>query len=66
MRIVVDGHPEDVPDGATVADVLELLEEPVRHVIVDVNGSCLRPRDYDAVQLNEGDRLEVIFPASGG
>jgi len=66
MTIIKDGSALEVPDRATVAQVLELCGEPPSHGLVEVNGVFVHPRNYPAMQLNPGDRLEVIYPAFGG
>ncbi len=66
MRIVVDGQPETVKSGATVLDVLQRRNEPTAHVLVEINGSFVHPREYGDIFLRPGDRMEVILPAFGG
>ncbi len=66
MRIVVDGLPEDVPDGATVLEVLQQRGEPTTHVVVEINGSFVHPQAYHEKVLHPEDRMEVVYPAFGG
>lgn len=66
MKIIVFGLPKEVPDDATVSEVLRVLDEPVKHVLVEINGRYVRQQEYDETRLQEGDRLEVIYPAFGG
>jgi thiamine biosynthesis protein ThiS len=66
MRIILNGLEHEVPEGATVLQILEAEGEPVGHVLVELNGRHLRPHDYAAILLSENDRLEVILPAAGG
>lgn len=66
MRIVVDGLPEDVPDGATVLGVLKQRGEPTTHIIVEINGSFVHPQTYAERKVHPGDRMEVVYPAFGG
>ncbi len=66
MKIVVDGLGEEVPDGATVLDVLLQRGEPTTHIIVEINGSFVHPNSYDETELTAGDRMEVVYPAFGG
>jgi thiamine biosynthesis protein ThiS len=66
MRIILNGFEHEVPEGATVLEVLETEGEPVGHVLVELNGRHLRPYDYSATVLFENDRLEAILPAAGG
>ncbi len=42
------------------------LIEPIKHVLVEVNGRYVAQGDYAATILRVGDRVEVITPAFGG
>ena len=66
MRIVIDGLPEKVSDGATVLDVLKQRGESTNHVIVEINGSFVHPHSYEETKVRPGDRIEVVYPAFGG
>ncbi len=66
MKVVVDGLPENVPDKATLKELLEIREEPTEHVIVEVNGSFVHPNRYSRTKLKPGDKIEVVYPAFGG
>ncbi len=66
MKIVLDGEPEQVADGLTVAGLLDARGEPPRHVLVEVNGELVRQSELERRVLREGDRVEIILPAFGG
>jgi sulfur carrier protein len=66
MRLVVNGDIRQVGDGLTVADLLEQEREPIRHVLVEVNGEYVPWRLCAARVLAEGDRVEIVHPAFGG
>jgi sulfur carrier protein len=66
MQVIVNGLPRRVPDGITVAQLLELEQEPVRHVLVEVNRVYLPSRQYRERVLRDGDEVEIIHPAFGG
>jgi sulfur carrier protein len=66
MEISVDGLAREVPDDATLAQVLALLGEPDTHFIAEINGTYIPKVKYESTKLSPGDRLEVIYPAFGG
>lgn len=66
MKIVLDGEPERVADGLTVAGLLSARGEPAKHVLVEVNGELVRQAELQRRVLREGDRVEIILPAFGG
>ena len=66
IRITVDGFPEDIPAGLDLAALLELRGESAKITIVEHNGRYVKAGDLTAMELREGDRVEIILPAFGG
>lgn len=66
MRLLVNGEPRDVRDGATVADLVRELGLERRPIAVERNRRVV-PRDrYQDTRLEEGDRLEIVSLVGGG
>jgi sulfur carrier protein len=66
VRILVNGEPRDVPDGQTVAALLESLQVPRQATAVEVNRELV-PRSRHAAQpLAEGDAVEIVTLVGGG
>ncbi len=66
VNILVNGIPRSVPEGTTIAALLEGLEMTARHVAVAVN-LALGPRArHGEHRLRERDRLEVVTLVGGG
>lgn len=63
--MTVNGEEREVPEGATILELLEADGEPREHVLVEVNRQYV-PRPAYARRLAAGDRIEVIHPAFGG
>jgi sulfur carrier protein len=66
VRATVNGENRDLPAGATVVDVLTLLEAPARGVAVAVNGMVVPSSSWQAVQVRDGDHVEILTAAQGG
>ena len=66
MKITVNGRPRDVEAGTTVDGLLELLGVPRQFTAVAVNREITPKSAYAAVELSEGDRVEVVRPMGGG
>ena len=66
MKITVNGQPRDVQAGTTVDGLLELLGVPRQFTAVAVNREITPKSAYAAVELSEGDRVEVVRPMGGG
>ena len=69
LDIVLNGEPYEVPAGTTVAELLRQLEiepETARGIAVAVNEEVVRRSQWGMVQLQAGDRVEVVTARQGG
>lgn len=66
MRLTVNDQPTDLPDGATVAALLERLALPGTRVAIEVNKRLVRRADHAATRLRDGDVVEVVTLVGGG
>ena len=66
MNVVLNGRPAQLRDGATVAEVLRVLELPDRGVAVAVDAEVVPRGQWPATQLHEGAHVEVVQAVQGG
>lgn len=66
MKLIVDGFPEELPDGWTLAQLIESRREDTVHMIAEINHRYVHRRDYPTTVLTEGDVVEIIHPDFGG
>ena len=66
ITVVSNGRPVELPEGATVADLLTALRLGGKWVLVERNGEPVERSRYADVALAGGDRLVVARPVAGG
>ncbi len=66
MRVQVNGEPEEVPEEATIADLVKRLEVPADGVAVAVNLEVVPRAEHGRTPLREGDRVELVRAVGGG
>jgi sulfur carrier protein len=66
VRVIANGEPVELADGATVADLLESLALGRKWVLVEHNGEPVARADIDVTRLRDGDRLELVRAVAGG
>ncbi|MDQ7903355.1 sulfur carrier protein ThiS [Phytohabitans sp. ZYX-F-186] len=66
MKVVVNGNPRALPEGATVADVVRVVTSVARGVAVAVNGEVVPRAGWAGAALRDGDQVEVLTAAQGG
>ena len=65
MNIIINKLPHEVPDGATLAQAIALLQ-PNPPFAAAVNLQFVPKARYDQTSLQAGDRVEIILPVTGG
>jgi sulfur carrier protein len=66
MQVIVNGAPQPVPAGTTVAQLLERMALAGRRIAVERNGEIVPRSQHAAVALADGDRLEIVVAVGGG
>lgn len=66
MEVIANGRPVDLPDGSTVADLLDALGLARRTIVVEHNGEPLERGALTATVLVAGDRCELVRAVAGG
>ncbi|MBE3070071.1 MAG: sulfur carrier protein ThiS [Planctomycetes bacterium] len=66
MRICVNGQPRDVPEGQTVAALLDALDVPRQATAVEVNRELVPRSEHGDRRLAEGDAVEIVTLVGGG
>ncbi|MGO9271070.1 MAG: sulfur carrier protein ThiS [Terriglobia bacterium] len=66
MTVYLNGEAQEVPEGLTLAGLLEWLKLPADRVAVERNLAIV-PRDrWTETRMEGGDRLEVVHFVGGG
>ncbi len=66
MRIQINGEPQSLDDGLTVADLLARFELAPQRVAVEINEELAPRATFAERQLAEGDRVEIVTLVGGG
>ena len=66
MRATVNGETLELPDGLTVAALLERLGVRRERVAVERNGAVVKRARHDEERLAAGDVLEIVSFVGGG
>jgi thiamine biosynthesis protein ThiS len=66
MTITVNGKPQEVADGSTVAELLRQRDLPPERVAVERNRVIVPRATFATVVLEAGDVLEIVTFVGGG
>ena len=66
IKVILNGCEERIPEGATILDLITLLNENDHHLIVEHNNFMIPPSQYASRTVADGDIVEFINPNMGG
>jgi sulfur carrier protein len=66
MKASINGEEHHIPDGMTVAGLLEHLQTPQRGIAVAKNDRVVKRGAFEQERISEGDRIEIIKAVAGG
>ena len=65
MQVTINHQPHALPEGATVADAVAVLNPPPPFAVA-VNLAFVPRTTYASRPLADGDAIEIIAPVTGG
>jgi len=66
MRIILNGQVREVPEGTTIAGLLDNLEIPREAIAVEVNREVVPRSCHGERRLQADDRVEIVTFVGGG
>lgn len=66
MTITVNGNPQEIRPGTTVAELIDHLGLGKGAVAAEVNGKLVPKRNHPTTALVEGDTIELVSLVGGG
>jgi sulfur carrier protein len=66
MHITVNGEATAIPEGATVGELLGLLQLAGQRLAVELNGDIVPRSLWAQTRLSAGDQAEIVKAIGGG
>ncbi len=66
MQVRLNGELREIPDGLTVAGLLEHLGVKAQRVAVEVNETVIIKAQYGSQRIGQGDSVEIVAFVGGG
>jgi thiamine biosynthesis protein ThiS len=66
MTVVINGEHREIPDGLTVAAMIEHLGMPLERVALERNLDILSRTLWKETSVQENDRFEIVHFVGGG
>ena len=65
-KVTANNHQVEVSLPCTLKAFLESCGLRAGSVVVEMNGSAVSPSEFNSVEIQDGDRLEIVQVIAGG
>jgi sulfur carrier protein len=66
MNVLINGETRSLPEGASLQDVINLLQLQGKRLAVEINAEIVPRSLHAGHRLHEGDRVEIVHAIGGG
>ena len=66
MNVKINDKIQQFDSSLTIKELLTSLNMTGKPVVVELNKEAIFPRNYESVEVSDGDSLEIITIAAGG
>lgn len=66
LEVIANGQPHSVQPGTSLPEFLLQTGQDLQRVVVEYNGQPLTRSEAREIQLQQGDRLEIVRIVAGG
>ena len=66
MQIILNGEKRELPSIILLSGLVDQLSLASQRIAVEVNGMVVRRTDWPEIEINDGDRIEVVHFVGGG
>jgi sulfur carrier protein len=66
VHVTINGEPQGLGDGLTIAGLVNQLGLSERRIAIEVNREIIAPERYAAQKLADGDQIEIVHFVGGG
>lgn len=66
IRVLINGEPQQLPVGMTVAELLQHLQREPRFLAVERNFELIPRTQHAACRLQADDQIEIVTLVGGG
>ena len=66
MRVYVNGEAREFSSPLSLAQLITELDLPPARIAVELNRAVVRRNDWNATELGDDDRVEIVHFVGGG
>ena len=66
MEITINGETKQIAQEINLTELLKHFSLPEERIAIELNKTVVRKKDWEAIKINDADRIEIIHFVGGG
>jgi len=66
MKVFINGEAKEIPNGLNLEELLRHFSLPTQRIAIELNTAVVRRKEWENIQVNPADKVEVIHFVGGG
>ena len=66
MKVLINGETREIAKQVNLLELLREFSLPSERVAIELNKRVVRKKDWESIQVNDADRIEIVHFVGGG
>jgi len=66
MQVFINGETRNIESELNLLELLKKLELPTERIAIELNKDVIRKKDWEAINVSDADKIEIIHFVGGG
>lgn len=66
MKVFINGETREIQGETNLSELLKQLSLPSERIAIELNKEVARRRDWENIQIKDGDKIEIVHFVGGG
>ena len=66
MKVFVNGETKEIAENFNLIALLKHLSLPDERIAIELNKEVVRKKDWESIEINDADKIEIIHFVGGG
>ena len=66
MKVFINGETREIEKQVNLVELLREFSLPSERIAIELNKQVVRRKDWESIQVNDADRIEIVHFVGGG
>jgi len=66
MKVFINGETKEIENKLSLSNLLKQLSLSSERIAVELNRAVIRKKDWEAIEIKDADKIEIVHFVGGG